>query len=80
MFFTSIGRVLAYILFALGAMRTGMGLYVAINGTAADVQRYIGSGTTGEAIDQGLMYLMAGVVLGVITEISRSVSTANAVR
>jgi hypothetical protein len=36
-------------------------------------QRYLGSATTGEAIDQGLMLVVFGIAIGILTDISRSV-------
>ena len=40
----------------------------------ATAPRYFGSKTTGEVIDQGLIYLLIGVAVGIVAEISRSVA------
>ncbi|WP_019995613.1 hypothetical protein [Aureimonas ureilytica] len=72
MLFTKAGRVLAWLLFISGAYRFGMGLYAAITDNQAFVARYIGSRTSGEAIDRGGMLLAAAITLGILTDISRS--------
>lgn len=72
MFFTSIGRVVAYLMVVLGALRVLMGVMVASTGDVESA-RYLGSATTGEAIDRGLIAIGLGISLGVFTDISRSV-------
>ena len=72
MFFTQAGRVVAWLAFIFGALRVVMGFAFAGNGAAA--ARYLGSGTTGEAIDQGLLTMVFAIGLGILSEISRSVA------
>lgn len=72
MFFTSVGRVLAFITVAFGGMRLVAGVVVAINGTPEAAARYLGSATSGAAIDQGIMTIGIGIALGILTDISRS--------
>jgi len=74
MFFTKAGRVVAWLTIILGGMRIALALLVLQTGDPSLVPRYLGSGTTGQAIDQGLYVLIFGIVVGVLTDISRSVS------
>lgn len=75
MFFTRIGKVIAYLIFWLGIIRVGMGFSGAYG--AADMEsnrifasRYLAASTTGEAINEGIMYILLAVALGVLCEIS----------
>ena len=78
MLFTTLGRIVAGLIFAYGLLRFAMGLAVA---TGALVEpepgRYLGARTSGEAIDQGIYTMLFAIVLGVVVEISRSVSKRN---
>ena len=69
------GTFVAWAMVLLGLMRTFMGLYVAVNFEGAELaaatRRYIGSGTTGEAMDNGIMIFIAGIVLGLLVEIAK---------
>jgi hypothetical protein len=80
MFFTKIGRIVAWIGFIGGTLRISMGILVA-QFTAPDpvtaARRYLGTQTTGEAIDQGLIVLVIAIGLGILTEISRSAAVAS---
>lgn len=76
MFFIKIGSVLAWILVVFGLMRVAMGLVIAF-GTNADnyaaaTKRYLGSTSSGEAIDRGAMVLVAGVVIGLLVQIAKN--------
>ena len=74
MIFVWLGRALAWVLLLLGAARAGIGFLIAsIPDQAtyeAATRRYIGSGTTGEAIDQGLLWVAAGIVVGLLARIA----------
>ena len=74
MFFTRFGAVIAWILVGLGSLRTGLGFYLAFtaqdNGAAA--RTYLAAKNTGEAINEGLLAIFAGVVVGILVEISNS--------
>ena len=77
MFFTKIGRIAAWLAFIGGVLRIGMGVLLAqstAHDPAAAARRYLGTQTTGEAIDQGLVVLVIAIALGILTEISRSVA------
>lgn len=73
MFFTKVGRVIAWLLFAGSAFR--LCVAIAIATYAEDYvemgKRYLGK-NPGEAIDGSLMVLAFSICLGVATEISRS--------
>ncbi len=72
MLFTRVGRVVAILAVILGVLRIAMGFIIAVGlSPSADPSRYIGSRTTGEVIDQGIAVVLFGVVLGVVTCISR---------
>jgi len=80
MFFTRLGTILAWLALFFGALRVALGIVIA--STAEGVgpvfsPRYLGSKSTGEAIDQGLMMVVFAVSLGIIVEISRSLRRAN---
>lgn len=74
MFFTLLGTVRAWLALVLGTMRLVPGLVVAWSETPPPaLVKLLGSGTSGQAIDQGLVVLLVAVALGTLTEISRSV-------
>lgn len=74
MFFTRIGGIVAWLAFVVGALRVAMGLFVAFSESREELAPYfLGSRTSGEAIDRGLMVLVFGIGLGILVEISRSV-------
>lgn len=73
MFFTQLGRVVAWLTLVLGALRAGLGLHVGMSENyEAMATRYLGSSSPGEAIDKGLLMLVFGICLGILTEISHS--------
>ena len=70
--FVWLGTVLAWPLLLVGAMRFGVGVLVATAFSdpvayADAIRRCLGSGTTGEAIDQGLVLFAACIVIGLLT-------------
>lgn len=75
MIYTRIAQIIAFLLVVSGALRVATGFIVAYayDGDPAAIARYLGSvQNIGEAIDQGMYAFAAGVALGVLTEISRS--------
>ncbi len=73
MFFVYAGKVIAWLAIALGLIRISMGLFVATqyDGHADAIARYLGSvETSGDAIDQGLITLVIGVVVGLLAHIA----------
>lgn len=75
--FTKTARIIAWCVTILGILRVAMGVLV-INSEPSTVAaaRFLGSKTTGEAIDQGLYWFACGILIGVLTEISYSVANA----
>ena len=74
MFFTYFGVLVAVFAFILGVLQIAMGFDLATTGLPqAEIRQYLGSKTTGQAIDRGLLYILFSIVLGVLTDISRSV-------
>ena len=81
MFYTNLGRVAASIVFVLGLMGIAMGLGVATGGIVEPSPGYyLGNKTSGEAIDKGIYYVLFAIILGVITDISRSVAKGKQVK
>lgn len=70
MFFTLVGRIVAWVVFVLGLVLVLMG-YSLIADPAAAAQ-YLGGRSPGKVVDQGLYAIAFAVVLGVLTDISRS--------
>ena len=75
MIFVKLGNLLAWTLLILGIVRAGTGWFVAFTFTnptelAAAQARYIGPGTTGQAVDQGLMWAAMGIVVGLLVRIA----------
>jgi len=71
-----LGRILSWAMVVLGLFMTAAGLYIAFSfqGEArlAAAKRYLGSVTTGDAINQGMLMLTAGVIIGLITIIANN--------
>lgn len=76
MFFTRVGYVVAWLLVIGGGLRAAMGFMIAQSDDYQELaQRYLGSSTTGEAIDRGLLVFLIGVSVGMVAEISRSLAS-----
>ena len=76
MFFIRLGTVVAWVALIIGLMQFGLGFYVASQGAAdraAMAARYLGSGSTGAAINQGLFVFMIGLALGILATIGAKV-------
>ena len=70
-----LGKLIAWTMVLFGCVRIGMGWWVATSfiepdAYAAATARYIGSGTTGDAIDRGLVWILVGVVVGLLAHIA----------
>jgi hypothetical protein len=74
MVFTNLGRIIAWLLVIVGSLRAGSALLFTSMTGEAMYPRYFGSKTTGEVIDAGMMYIMVGVAVGMLAEISRSIA------
>jgi hypothetical protein len=70
------GNFIARLAMIFGGLRVAMGFIVASvddpASRAAAASRYLGSATGGEAIDQGIMTFLFGLVLGILVKIGRS--------
>jgi len=77
MIFTLLGKIIAWLALIVGSLRIGVGIFVASiddpERYAFAANRYLGS-TGGEAIDKGFYAVLIGVTLGILAEISSSVS------
>ena len=77
MFFTRVGAVIAWIGFVLSSFQVVTGLLIAL-GTPTPEDRqaaaryFFGSANIGEEIDQGFLYLLISVLIGILVEISRA--------
>lgn len=77
MFFIKIGSFIAKVLVGLGALRIAMGFFVAITfdtheSMVAASKRYLVTTNSGEAINQGMWMLAAGVVFGLLAKIAKN--------
>lgn len=66
-------KVIAVVVLLWGVVRLSMGLYVAIvfDGAQSATARYLGSGTSGEAIDQGIYGIIFAAMMLIITRLMR---------
>lgn len=75
MFFTKLARIVATLALVFGLLRVLMGGYVALiepkEARDAAAARYIGSKSSGQAIDQGIYVILIAVALGTLTDIAR---------
>ncbi|WP_134078206.1 hypothetical protein [Rhodovulum visakhapatnamense] len=74
MFFTKTAKAIAWLMVVLGGSHAVLGFAMAILGDQAMAPRYLGTDTTGEAIDEGLKVLLIGAVVGMLAEISGSIA------
>ena len=78
MIFTKLGGVVAWLALVFGTIRVAMGFLIALSENREALSKlYLGSKTTGQAIDGGVMMLLFGIGLGILVEISRSVHRAD---
>lgn len=75
MFWTKAARVVAVIAFVLGVISVLYGVAVATElAVELETGRYLGGKSSGRAIDQGILQIAFSVIVGVLSEISRSLS------
>ncbi|OOG73862.1 hypothetical protein B0E45_06105 [Sinorhizobium sp. A49] len=78
MFFIRIGNVVAWVALIFGALRVAIGVFVASaddpETRARMAARYLGSSTSGEAIDQGILVMVFAIAFGILVKIARSLS------
>lgn len=73
MFFTTAGRIVAWLAIIFGGVRVAMAVHVGQMGDPSLIPRYLGGGTIGDSINLGMYEILFGIVVGVLTDISRSV-------
>ncbi len=67
MFFTKATSVVAYLAFFAGIFRCSVAFTVAYTDNQQLVKRYLGNGTAGDYIDEGLLMVAVGIVVGVLS-------------
>ena len=78
MFFTRLGRVVAWLVLIFSFLRLALAVYLATTYQLDAARRYLGPQNAGEVIDQSMIAILFAVVLGILTEISRSVAKRDA--
>jgi hypothetical protein len=78
MFFTKLGKIIAWLVFVISSVRVTIAVGVATGTStmadnAAASARYLGTSSSGEAINQILIVLLASIALGILCEISSGV-------
>lgn len=71
MFYTKLGRIVAGLAFGLGLLGIFVGFSLAAETSEVT---YLGTKTSGQWIDRGIYMTVFGVIVGVLTDISDSVS------
>lgn len=74
MFFVRMGKLTATLAFGYGVFRTAVGIFLAYHDAQALAGRYFAAENTGEVIDKGLLYILFGIVMGILCHIAISVS------
>ncbi|RWL50120.1 MAG: hypothetical protein EOR60_01810 [Mesorhizobium sp.] len=72
MIFTKLGLAIAWLLVVLSGLRLVLAFAIAYTTGQATAPEYFGSKTVGEVIDHSALYLLIGVTVGIVAEISRS--------
>lgn len=72
MFFTRIASVLAWLALVLGCIELLLGFGIAIGFVVEPTPgRYLGSKTTGQTIDAGIIKILVAIVFGTLSEITK---------
>lgn len=71
-----LGAIVAWILVVYGVLRFSVGFYVAYFFVSDEdyvwaTKRYIGTASSGEAMDQGVLVFVVGLVIGLIVKIAK---------
>jgi hypothetical protein len=67
-------KLTATLAFGYGVFRIGIGILLAIYDRQDLAGRYFAAQNTGEVIDKGFLYLLFGIVMGILCHIAVSVS------
>ncbi|MEL7429314.1 MAG: hypothetical protein AAFN43_04875 [Pseudomonadota bacterium] len=76
MFFIRAGQVMAWLMVVSSSMRILFSLFLVFSDStteemAAASRHFLGTSTTGEAIDEALIMFAGGIVLGLLVEIAK---------
>lgn len=74
MFFTKFAAIIAGLTVIFSALQVVLGIALATLGSPEMAKEILGGRTTGRAIDQGMLWLVVGLALGTISEISYAVA------
>lgn len=71
-----LGSIIAWALTLFGALKVALGFFFAANtvtleDNAAAAERYLAAANTGEAINEGIMMFIIGVVIGLLVKIAK---------
>lgn len=72
MTFTKLGRILAVLAILFGILRITMAVSVLLSENPVGAASAFLGKTTGQALDQGIYTIVFGILVGVLTDISRS--------
>ena len=71
-----LGSIIAWLLIVCGVVRTAMGFFVAFSfsadGNAAAATRYLAASNSGEAINEGMVVFVVGIVIGLLVRIAKN--------
>ena len=73
-FYTKISRFIAGVVIVIGLLRLAIAIGFAGGWIEGNSEVLLGSGSTGDIIDQTVLIIFGALVVGVLTDISRSVS------
>ena len=71
-----LGQIVAWVAVVVGLLRIAMGFFVATAFTGEDYiaasRRYLGSSTSGEAIDEGIVLFVIGIAFGLLVRVAKN--------
>lgn len=70
MFFTKFSAAVAWLTVVFSVLQIVLGFAMATLGSPESAREIFGSRGTGRAIDQGMIWLVVGLALGMVSEIS----------
>jgi hypothetical protein len=73
MFFTKFSAGVAWLTVILSVFQIVVGIAIATLGSPETARDIFGSRGTGRAIDQGMIWLVVGLALGMVSEMSRAI-------
>jgi len=76
--FIKLGQILAYGAIIIGLFRAISAIVLVSSGNSpTPISRYLGSGTSGEIIDESLYMALCGVLIGILTVIAKNTLPTN---